>query len=47
MTKTAIFEKKYNVNIDDFATTEEIDRFIERKICRKLKMVNVDDHGVL
>ena len=30
--KTVIFEKKYKVDITDFSTTIEIDKFIENKI---------------
>jgi len=47
MTKTVIFEKKYGVNIDDFGTTEEIDVFIEKKEGKRLRVVDLDDHGVL
>ena len=47
MPKTIIFEKKYNVNIADFETTEDVDHFIEKKEGRKLHIVNLDDHGVL
>ena len=45
-TKTVIFEEKYNVNINNFSTTDEIDKVIEKKIGRKLKMVNLDNHGI-
>jgi len=29
--KTLLFERKYNVNIDDFSSTTDIDDFIETK----------------
>ena len=45
-TKTVIFKDKYNVNINDFSTTNEIDKVIEKKIGRKLKMVNLDNRGI-
>ena len=45
--KTVIFEKKYGVNIDDFSTTEDIDKVIEKQKGRKLEIVNIDDHGVV
>ena len=44
--KTVIFENKYNVNINEFSTTNEIDNVIEKKIGRKLKMVKMDSRGV-
>jgi hypothetical protein len=40
--KTLFFEKKYNVNIEDFNTTTEIDEFIESKIGHKLKVIRID-----
>jgi hypothetical protein len=40
--KTVYFEKHYNVNIDDFKSTEEIDEFIENKIGRKLEVEKID-----
>ena len=45
-TKTVIFEDKYNVNINNFSTTDEIDKVIEKKIGRKLKMVKINNHGI-
>lgn len=47
MTKTIIFEKKCGVDIADFKTTEEIDAIIEKAEGRKLRVVKLDDHGVL
>jgi len=45
-TKTVIFEDKFKVNITNFSTTEEIDKVIEKKIGRELKMVKIDNHGI-
>ena len=45
-TKTVIFEEKYGVNIDNFSTTEDIDKVIEKEMGRKLKMVKIDTHGI-
>ena len=47
MPKTIVFERKYNVSIADFKTTEEIDAIIEKAEGRKLRVVKLDDHGVL
>lgn len=38
--KTVIFEKKYDTNIDNFSCTEELDKFIEKKEGKKLKVIN-------
>ena len=38
--KTILFESKFNVNIDDFKTTAEIDQIIEEKTGKKLKYNN-------
>jgi hypothetical protein len=40
--KTVIFEEKYGVNIEDFSTTQEIDKFIEKREGRKLKVITVN-----
>jgi hypothetical protein len=37
-TKTLFFENYFNVNIDDFNTTTEINEFIERQTGKKLKV---------
>lgn len=37
--KTIIFEEKYGVDIEDFNTTEEINRFIEQREGKKLEVV--------
>ena len=42
MTKTVIFEEKYNVNINDFSTTEEIDEVVEKWKGRKMEVVNME-----
>lgn len=47
MGKTVIFEEKYGVNIDDFSTTEDIDKVIEKQKGRKLEIVKIDDHGIV
>ena len=47
MSKTVIFEEKYGVNIDQFSTTEDIEKFIEHKTHRKLQVVKLDDHGIV
>jgi len=46
MGKTVIFEERYGVNMNDFSTTEEIDKVIEEKMGRKLQIVKLDDHGI-
>ena len=38
MTKTLIFEEKYGVDIKDFDTTGDVDKFMEKKLGRKLKV---------
>lgn len=47
MGKTIIFEKIYGVNVEDFTSTEEIDAVVEKKIGRKMKMVKIEDHGIV
>ncbi len=47
MSKTVIFEEKYGVNIEDFSTTEDIEKFIENKTNRKLHVVKLEDHGIV
>ena len=47
MGKTVIFERKYDVNVNDFSTTKEVDEFIEKKIGRKLQIVKIEDHGIV
>jgi len=34
--KTVIFEDKFGVDINNFSTTEDVDKFIEDKLGRKL-----------
>ena len=46
MRKTVIFEERYGVNVNDFSSTDEIDKVIEKKIGRKLQIINLDDHGI-
>ena len=38
--KTVIFEEKYNTNIKNFNTVEDIDKFIEKKEGKKLEIVS-------
>jgi hypothetical protein len=45
MSETVIFEKKYGVNINDFSTIEEIEKFIEKKEGKKLQTVKLDSYG--
>jgi hypothetical protein len=40
--KTLFFERKYNTNITDFQTTEDVDNFLERKLGRKLRVIHKD-----
>lgn len=47
MDETVIFERKYGVNMNDFSTTEEVDRIIEEKIGRKLQIIKLEDHGIV
>jgi len=47
MGKTVIFEEKYGVDVREFSTTEEIDKVVEEKIDRKMKIVKLEDHGVV
>jgi len=42
--KTTIFEEKYGVNIDDFDTTTDVDKFIESKTGRKLECSTSHKH---
>ncbi len=40
--KTVLFEEKYNVDISEFLTTEEVDKFIEKKEGKKLEIVSLE-----
>lgn len=42
MHKTVIFETKYNVDIREFSSTHEVDDFLERKLGRPLRVVNIE-----
>lgn len=46
MRKTVIFEGRYGIKVDDFSTTEEIDKVIEEKQGKKLKIVKFEDRGI-
>jgi hypothetical protein len=42
MQKTVLFEKQYNVNVNQFNTTDDVDRFLsEKNGGRKLGVVRV------
>lgn len=47
--KTIFFEDRFGVNIEDFQTTTEVDRFIEERTGKKLQVVrmNVKDQKSL
>ncbi len=40
--KTVLFEEKYNVDICEFSTTEEVDKFIEKREGKKLEIVSLE-----
>jgi hypothetical protein len=40
--KTLVFEEKYKINIEDFPSTKEIDKFIEKKAGKKLKVIRIN-----
>jgi hypothetical protein len=42
--KTIFFEEKYGVNIKDFATTREVDKFLENKLKRRLRVKRVESN---
>ncbi|MEA1870071.1 MAG: hypothetical protein U9N09_08025 [Euryarchaeota archaeon] len=46
MTKTVIFEKKYGVDIEDFSTTTDVEKFIENITSKKLQVANPEDHSI-
>ena len=46
MRKTVIFEEKYGVNIEDFSTTIDIEKFMEDITGRKLHVTKPEDHGI-
>ncbi|MHC1590768.1 MAG: hypothetical protein ACXQS8_01660 [Candidatus Helarchaeales archaeon] len=41
-TKTIFFEKVFGVNIDSFKTTEEINKFIENRRNKKMKIIEIE-----
>ncbi|MCK4730723.1 MAG: hypothetical protein KAT28_05385 [Candidatus Aenigmarchaeota archaeon] len=45
--KTVIFERKYGVDIRDYSTTTEVDKFIESQIERKLRLVEPRGYGLV
>jgi len=38
MRKTLFFEEKYGVDIKDFASTYDVDKFLENKLKRRLRV---------
>jgi hypothetical protein len=40
--KTVIFEEKYNTDISKFSSTREVDDFLEKKLGRPLRVVDVE-----
>lgn len=44
--RTVIFEKKYKANMNDFHSIEDVDKFIEGKIGRKMKVTKTDSNIV-
>ena len=45
--KTIIFEEKYDVDINDFSTTKEVDEYLEYKFGRKLKIIKPETKGIV
>lgn len=41
--KTIFFEEKFNVDINDFKSTTEINKFIEKRLKRKLKIKHINN----
>lgn len=41
MPRTVVFEKKYNTNIKNFSTTEQVTSFLEGKLDKRLKTVSL------
>jgi hypothetical protein len=39
--KTLSFEEKYGVDIKDFATTYDVDKFLENKLKRRLRVKKI------
>jgi hypothetical protein len=40
--KTLFFEEKYGIDIKDFATTYDVDKFLENKLKRRLRVKRVE-----
>lgn len=40
MARTVIFEEKYDVDIREFSTTNDVDAFLEQKLGRELKVIS-------
>ena len=41
MSKTVIFENRYGVSIEQFDTTEQVTSFLEKRLGRKLRVINL------
>ena len=41
--KTVYFEEKYGVNITQFKSTEDVDKFLEQRIGRSLEAKDIDN----
>ena len=39
--KTVIFEDQYGVSIEEFDTTQQVDSFLEKRLGRRLRVVNI------
>jgi hypothetical protein len=42
--KTLFFEEKYGVDIKDFASTYDVDKFLENKLKRRLRVKKVESN---
>jgi len=40
--KTIFFEDKYGTRIKNFSTTEDVDKFLEKKLGKPLKVIRID-----
>ena len=45
--KTVIFEEKYGVDIEKFSTTSDVEKFIENKMGRELRVIEPCGHGIV
>jgi hypothetical protein len=42
--KTLFFEEKYGVDIKDFASTYDVDKFLENKLKRRLRVKKIESN---